>query len=86
MKTTMNVGYGWPILVALTLAVTLGANGAKANAQQVMFLVRYAETDPAGKTLTEVGRIASTDRLTSPTALSQTTSAAGAAVASTPPA
>ena len=56
MKTTMNVGYGWPILVALTLAVTLGANGAKANAQQVMFLVRYAETDPAGKTLTEVGR------------------------------
>ena len=56
MKTTMNVGYGWPILVALTLAVTLGADGAKANAQQVMFLVQPAEANLAGKAFTDVGR------------------------------
>jgi len=54
--TKRSEGLALPILVALTLAVTLGANGEKANAQQVMFLVRNAETDPAGKTLTEMGR------------------------------
>ena len=57
MKTKMrHEGLALPILVALTLTVALSANGAKANAQQVMFLVRAAETDPAGKALTDVGR------------------------------
>ncbi len=57
MKTKMrHEGLALPILVALTLTVALDANGAKANAQQVMFLVRDAESDPAGKALTDVGR------------------------------
>ena len=57
METTMRrEGLALPILVALALTMALGANGAKANAQQVMFLVRAAEADPAGKALTDVGR------------------------------
>ncbi len=57
MEPTMrSEGLALPILVALTLAVTLVADGAKANAQQVMFLVGAAEADPARKALTEVGR------------------------------
>ena len=57
METTMRrEGLAMPILVALTLTVALGANGSKANAQEAVFLVRAAETDPAGKALTDVGR------------------------------
>ncbi len=46
----------WPILVALTLTVTPGAIGAKANPRQALFNVYFAPLDPAGKTLTEVER------------------------------
>ncbi len=44
------------ILVALTLTVVLGANGAKANAQQVVFLVQYAEMAADQDALTEAGQ------------------------------
>ena len=57
MKTNMrSAGLALPILVALTLTVILGANGAKANAQQVVFLVQYAEMAAGEDTLTEVGQ------------------------------
>ena len=44
------------ILVALTLTMILGANGAKANAQQVVFLVQYAEVAVGEDALTEGGQ------------------------------
>ena len=57
MKTKMrHEGLALPILVALTLTVALAANGAKANAQEALFIAHYAEVDPAGKTLLDVGR------------------------------
>ncbi len=58
MKTARNHrGRGWPILVTLTLTVALGAIGAKANAQEAVYLVQYAEKDLTGKGgLTDVGR------------------------------
>jgi len=56
MKTTRNVGYGCPILVALALAVALTANGAKANAQEAVFLVKSAERNHPGMELTDAGR------------------------------
>ncbi len=57
MKTNMrSAGLALPILVALTLTVILGANGAKANAQQVVFLVQYADSTSSDDALTEVGQ------------------------------
>ena len=44
------------ILVALTLTMILGANRAKANAQQVVFLVQYAEVAVGEDALTEGGQ------------------------------
>ncbi len=57
MEITMrHKGLALPILVALTLTVILGANGAKANAQQVVFLVQYAEVAAGEDALTEAGQ------------------------------
>ncbi len=58
MKTTMrSEGLALPILVALTLTVALAANGAKANAQEAVFLLHHAEVGPRWDSpLTEVGR------------------------------
>ncbi len=62
MKTTKNRGLALLILAALTLTVTLGANGAKANAQEVLYLVHYAQAQRVaawgrpGEGLTDVGR------------------------------
>ncbi len=58
METTMRrEGLALPILVALALTVALGANGAKANAQEAVFLLHRAEVGPGWDSpLTEVGR------------------------------
>ncbi|MFQ5684531.1 MAG: histidine phosphatase family protein [Candidatus Binatia bacterium] len=56
MKTTKNRGLALLILAALTLTVTLGANGAEANAQEVLYVVHYAQRDLARTGLTDVGR------------------------------
>ncbi len=57
MKTTMrSEGLTLPILVALTLIVVLGANGAKANAQEAVYLVQYADPTSSADALTEVGQ------------------------------
>jgi broad specificity phosphatase PhoE len=52
MKSTAQL---LPIFVAIILTVALGANGAKANAQEVVFLVQYGEVDLAYTGLSDVG-------------------------------
>ena len=56
MKPIMkSTGQVLPIFVALTLTVALDANGAKANAQEAVFLVQYGEADLAYSALSDVG-------------------------------
>jgi Histidine phosphatase superfamily (branch 1) len=56
MKTTKKEWPNWPILVVLTLIVTLNPNGSKANAQEAVFVVPRAERKLDRPELTDEGR------------------------------
>ncbi|HXV82735.1 MAG TPA: hypothetical protein VEG60_22960 [Candidatus Binatia bacterium] len=56
MKTIRRRERSWPILVALTLTMTLSAFGREANAQQAVFVVAKAEAKFDRSALTDVGR------------------------------
>ena len=47
----------WPVLVALTLTLTLIAIRSNAHVQEAVFLVHYAEGNPSGTELTKTGKM-----------------------------
>jgi hypothetical protein len=46
----------WPILAALTLTATLSSIETRANAQEALYCVHYAEPDRAKNALTDAGK------------------------------